>query len=240
MIIHKRSLFLTVVAMAITLIASQRAFAQSAFGGGSGTSDDPYIISTTDHMDQLASDVNNGNEYTGKCFRLVSNLDYSEKTYTPIGVSSQSSSSGYNMFCGLFDGNGHSISNVTISRSNQDGIGLFGVIAAWATIKNLTLGDGSTIEGRYCVGGIVGLSNGYYTGNECGVRGCTVSGGASISGTSEVGGIIGCAGGSIVNCISFASVSGTDRYIQQLHKKQLFCGRWHIRCHRHVRGVSSH
>ena len=213
MIIHKRSLFLTVVAMAITLIASQRAFAQSAFGGGSGTSDDPYIISTTDHMDQLASDVNNGNEYTGKCFRLVSNLDYSEKTYTPIGVSSQSSSSGYNMFCGLFDGNGHSISNVTISRSNQDCIGLFGVIAAWATIKNLTLGDGSTIEGRYCVGGIVGLSNGYYTGNECGVRGCTVSGGASISGTSEVGGIIGCAGGSIVNCISFASVSGTDRYI---------------------------
>ncbi len=37
---------------------ASNAFAQSTFGGGNGTYADPYIISTTDHLDQLAADVN--------------------------------------------------------------------------------------------------------------------------------------------------------------------------------------
>ena len=55
------------------------------FGGGSGTETDPYIISTTDHFDQLAADVNNGNNYENVYFKLMADLDYTNKTFTPVG-----------------------------------------------------------------------------------------------------------------------------------------------------------
>ena len=60
--------------------------------GGSGTSEDPYKISSTSDLNQLAEDVNNGITYQDVYFKLTQNITYStsglsetESNYTPIG-----------------------------------------------------------------------------------------------------------------------------------------------------------
>jgi len=149
--------FLTTI-LALFAIATA---AQAQFGGGSGQSkNDPYIISTTDHLTELANNVNGGNHYRDTYFRLDADLDFTGKTYTVIGTSQT------NDFCGNFNGNGHTISGVQLNRtasaSSSSGIGLFGYFGDTtreAVIENLTLSN-STIKARLAVGGIVGLASG--------------------------------------------------------------------------------
>ena len=165
-------------------------------GGGSGTETDPYIIVTTDELDALADAVNGGDVMNGKHFRLLADLNYSGKPYTPIGTMDS-------RFQGTFDGHGHSINNVVINQPDQDYQGLFAVIHVDGTVKNLVLGAGSSITGGYYVGGIAGFCSGTITG-------CTVSEGVSISGNQYVGGIAGYIVDTLSGCVNKASVSGTN------------------------------
>ena len=174
---------------------------------GSGTEEDPYIIRNTDQMDGLAASVNGGDSKSGQFFRLEADLDYTGKTYTRIGTY------GGAPFSGTFDGNGHTISHVTLNE-NYHFIGLFGY--SKGTVKNLTL-DHSSIhaEGRGTVGGIVGFCDGGT------VTGCYVTENVSISATEEDMGIMGVHGGdnvggivgyayycTVSNCMNFSEVSG--------------------------------
>ncbi len=45
---------------------------------GSGTETDPYEISTAADLQQLATDVNGGNTYSGSYFKVTANIDLSE------------------------------------------------------------------------------------------------------------------------------------------------------------------
>ncbi len=163
-------------------------------GSGSGTEEDPFIIVSTEQMDNLAASVNGGDNKSGVFFRLEADLDYSGKTYTPIGTMAS-------RFDGTFDGYGHSINNVVIDQPDEDRQALFSVIGNNGTITNLVLGAGSSIMGGNYVGGIAGLCGGTITG-------CTVSEGVSISGNKEVGGIAGRIVGTLSGCVNNASVSG--------------------------------
>ena len=165
-------------------------------GGGSGTEEDPYIILTTDELDALAGSVNGGDNKNGEHFRLLVDLDYSGKTYTPIGTMSS-------RFQGTFDGHGHSIKSVIINQPDQDRQALFAVIGNNGTVKNLVLGTGSAITGGYYIGGIAGLCSGTITS-------CSVSEGVSITGNQEVGGIAGRMVGSLSECVNKALVSGSS------------------------------
>lgn len=78
---HRAKTLLLLLLLAMTTAAQ----AQSTFGGGSGTQADPYLIYNTDQLDQLAADVNNGNPYENVWFKLMDDLDYTGKPYTPIG-----------------------------------------------------------------------------------------------------------------------------------------------------------
>jgi hypothetical protein len=46
----------------------------SSFDGGSGTESDPYLISNGAQLAKLAQDVNGGNNYSGKYFRLTADI----------------------------------------------------------------------------------------------------------------------------------------------------------------------
>ena len=61
---HRAKTLLLLLLLAMTTAAQ----AQSTFGGGSGTIYEPYLIYNTDQLDQLAADVNNGNEYENVWF----------------------------------------------------------------------------------------------------------------------------------------------------------------------------
>jgi hypothetical protein len=69
---------------------------------GSGMEESPYEITSTVDLDQLASDVNDGNSYEGKYFVLTKDITYThttdwnnanskESNYTAIGTSSHPS-----------------------------------------------------------------------------------------------------------------------------------------------------
>ena len=95
------------------------------FGGGRGTKSDPYLIQSCAQLAYLAQKVNGGSKYTGKYFRLEADLNLNQRAWTPIGTYGK-------CFSGYFDGNGHSISGLVVSKPlrNQDYAcaGLFGYV----------------------------------------------------------------------------------------------------------------
>ncbi len=170
-----------------------------SYGGGSGEPNDPYLIYTAEHLNTIglipcALD---------KHFMLISDIDmsgYTGSSFNIIGTWE-------NPFKGIFDGNGHTISNFTyISTSTgTDYIGLFGYVGGWeerVEIKNLGLiGPNIDAGTSGAVGSLVSvLSNGTITN-------CYVEGG-SVSGGHDVGGLVGSNGGTITNCYSNVGVSG--------------------------------
>ena len=135
---------------------------------GDGTSDNPYIIYTTAGLDKLASDVNGGNNYAGKYFELGNDIDYSEVPLTLDGGKSNYTAIGkYNgsndimTFSGHFDGKGHTISGIRITKDGggfkYSYQGVFGYIRN-ATVKNVKLTD-TRITAADHIGGIAGFNS---------------------------------------------------------------------------------
>ncbi len=85
----------------------------------------------------------------------------SGKGWQPLGRDTNGATTGCQgaAFNGTFEGNGFMISDLNISRSGQDCVGLFGRIAADSEIRNLTL-RGETVIGESSVGGLVGSGQG--------------------------------------------------------------------------------
>ncbi|WP_146739484.1 hypothetical protein [Pseudoprevotella muciniphila] len=194
---NKTRLYNLMQAFLLTVLAAalpSAAWAQ--FGGGSGTQYSPYIISTTDHMTELANNVNGGNDYKEVFFRLDADLDYSGKTYHVIGYEENNEEGWIYAFRGNFDGNGHTISNVTIGASGRtSAIGLFGILGNGGVVKNLTLGGTSSIKGQANVGGIAGKALGTKI-SKAYVHNCHVESGVTIETKGPaniecIGGIVG-------------------------------------------------
>lgn len=162
---------------------------------GSGSSGDPYIITTADQLAELSTEVYNGTDFSGDYFELGKDIILSG-SWEPIGYYVYGV-----QFAGTFDGKGFTISNLTIgSDSGYDGsyshAGLFGQVASSATIKNLNVSVNiySSVSSSD-----VGALAGYSAGK---IINCTSSGTVSAPG-SCVGGMVGyAAGGSIIGCSS--------------------------------------
>jgi hypothetical protein len=127
-------------------------------------------------------------------------------------------------FTGCLDGGGYEISDLFISRPDEDGIGLFGSVDL-AAIKSLGVTDANVTGHRY-VGSLVGyahehsaVSNSYstgtisgdYVGSLMGYNVGTVSNSyfsGSVTGESYVGGLLGINAGTVSNCYFGGSVNG--------------------------------
>ncbi len=165
-----------------------------SFGGGSGEPSDPYLIYTTEQFNTIGLI----RCIWDKHFLLCANIDLAGFTGTSFNIIGTDFD---NPFTGVFDGNGHKISNFSYTSSDTDSVGLFGYVTG--EINNFGLiypyVDAGTCGG---VGSLVGwLING--TINACYAEE------ASVSGRYWVGGLVGRNGGTITNCYSTASVSGT-------------------------------
>jgi hypothetical protein len=101
------------------------------------------------------------------------------------------------VFSGTFDGNGHTISNITINQPNlYVGVGLFGV--NFGFICDLTI-ENVDVTGYYLIGGVVGMQGGS-------LENITLKGTNTIKGSQGVGGIVGVNFGSISNCAATADI----------------------------------
>ncbi|MCR5353773.1 MAG: hypothetical protein K6D98_05645 [Clostridiales bacterium] len=167
----------------------------SASFDGSGTPDDPYLISSTEDMNKLANLVNNGNMlYSGKSYKLTTDLDFSDTNMIPIGNSEDTP------FMGDFDGDGYAVKNVTITASGSNAtqalcVGLFPYCVN-ATIKNLfVINLDITAQSDYTVyaGGICAYFNTDSNEKDYYIENCSVNAKMNISSKlrSIVGGIVG-------------------------------------------------
>lgn len=129
-------IILTAVAILI-ILACRKLFPDSE------SKDVLYIDSPVSLM-EFAGNVNRGEDYAGVHVILTQDLDMEAITdFEPIG-----SYGGGNYFCGVFDGNGHAIRNLSIVGEGEDAnIGLFGSLGG--TVCNLILED-CYIEGAAC------------------------------------------------------------------------------------------
>jgi len=161
---------------------------------GSGTENDPYIITTAQQLHAVRDDLT-AYYMLGNDVDLTKFLNAEKLGWQPIGTKRINGS-----FTGSLDGNGYKITGLWINNRKNDILGLFGY-AKGATIKNLGVELAAAgITGRNCMGGLIGEQNGGIIEN------CYISG--SISGNDYIGGLIGKQYGTVVNCYTIGSVKG--------------------------------
>ena len=157
---------------------------------GDGDSDSPYLVYTAEELNVIGQIPC----IWDKHFKVMADIDLSQYTGTEFNIIAQ--------FTGVFDGNGHMISNFTYDSNDTGYIGLFGYLTG--AVKDLGLIDPNIDAGTgWYVGSLVGwLSGGTVTG-------CYVEDG-SVTGDYRVGGLVGLNYGTISNCYSASSVSGVS------------------------------
>ena len=146
----------------------------SAFGGGSGSSSDPYLISSAGQLARLAQQVNSGNNFSGVCFRLTGDIDLSGRDWTPVGTDRCG-------FCGTLDGDGHRITGLTAGTRTDPVVlnyGLFLLIGdsqsqtASGIVRNLSVDTRAFVGNANC--GVLAMAN-FGTIENCSVSGTITS-----------------------------------------------------------------
>ena len=221
--------------LAVGLFLAIVSTAQAKYSGGSGTVQDPYQIATA--ADLIALGETSG-DYD-KHFILTADIDldpnlpgrkvFDKAVIAPDADPNTEWSFEGTPFSGVFDGNAHTISNVTIQGGTY--LGLFGRLDGGAVVKDLGVLDvnmtgsgdfvgglggsnatwerkGATVThchstgviwGKNCVGGLIG-------GNYGNLNQCYSD--ATANGDSAVGGLLGFNCGSVSQCYSNSSVKG--------------------------------
>lgn len=198
--IKRANLGLVAVAIWVVLTFSVSAFAR--LYSGSGTEGDPFVISTAAEM----NDIGNNYDDWDKHFLMVNDINLVEYTGTQFNIIGSVATK----FTGVFDGNGHTISNFTYSPPFKDFVGLFRELEGDnAEIKDLGLIDPNVEAGtgpRSWTGALVGRSG---LLGHCQITRCYVKGG-SVRGSYEVGGLVGeNYNGTISQCYATCQVFGT-------------------------------
>ena len=160
----------------------------AAFAGGDGSPGNPYQVASW-------SDLNDVRNNLTASYILATDLNLNSTGYGTYASASANSNSGWlpigdasTRFQGVFDGDGHTIADLNISRSATANIGLFGATNGSATISDLTL-KSANLSGGSRTGGIVGQNQGTITGVHVD--------GSIILATSTAGGIAGETSGNI-------------------------------------------
>ena len=163
-------------------------------------------VSSVQQFQDLATSVNAGDNYTGKTVKLTANLDLQGVSWTPIGTTTHP-------FVGTFDGQGHTITNLTVNVAGSttgNVAGLFGQLGSAdvrGTVKDVHIISGtvqfSSVSSSCSIGSIVGFNNGTIIGcsNAAEVRGNFNN--------ASVGGIAGenTSAGVIQNCYNIGNVT---------------------------------
>jgi filamentous hemagglutinin family protein len=133
-------------------------------------------------------------------------------TFTPIGGIIPAATSPTLGFDGVFEGLGHSISNLLINDSQDEYLGLFSIIGPNGEVSNLGVQSANmTVSGSVFVLGFGFIGDfGILAGeNEGDVYNSYTSGTLSASNTWDIGGLIGNNTGNIQNSYSTAAITAT-------------------------------
>ena len=98
---------------------------KSKYAGGTGTEQDPYLISNNTQLAYACSQINSNDAAAKASYKLTADIDFGGEEWIPIGRSLPSydttnSSTVYTpAFSGTFDGDNHIISNLTIINEDR-------------------------------------------------------------------------------------------------------------------------
>lgn len=179
-----------------------------------------FSISTEAQLRGLAELVNDGNDMSDVTIRLTNDIVLSDENWTPIGEGVRTKgtiTAESTPFRGTFDGQGHTISGLTIKLTTTTGdaaYGLFGVVAG-GTVENLTLLKvNMEVSGSEMAGAVAGMVTQGGTISNCGVGAepGSPSGsndGSTVKSNRGNGGIVGrmTVSGSITDCYNYADVT---------------------------------
>ena len=124
--------------LAVLMFFTLNSFSLVLYAAETGTEESPIQIST-------AQQLQNINSNPSACYKLTANIDLKNVDFTPIGNADSGA------FSGVFDGNGFTVSNLSVSSGKY--AGLFGCNEG--LIKNVTLSNVYVCGTRY-LGGVVG------------------------------------------------------------------------------------
>lgn len=166
------------------------------------------IIYTADELMQ----INSSAEALSQYYVLGNDISFAGKTFTMIGcVTDSDRDSVDNPFRGLFEGAGHTISDVTIDKSgggaeaaNGFQVGLFKSVGSGGIVRNLAAKNITVRAGGGIGGGLVGVNGGTVT--NCYVE-STVT---ALDWNEPCGGMIGFnnAGVTVDGCVAVSNVQG--------------------------------
>ena len=200
----KRALsLLMALVMVVGLLPATVRAADSTLSG-KGTFAEPYQLSSADDLKAFRDLVNGGENPA--CAKLTANIDLDGEEWTPI-----------TRLIGYLDGNGHTISGLTIKGGSYTNTGLIGELNG--SIVNLNLDNVTIIGNATAYGSSVGsLVGKIEVGSVSKIDNCTVSGMVSSAGSGavNVGGLVGYVVGAyqvdttltINNCVSNVTISG--------------------------------
>lgn len=184
--------------------------------GGSGTQDDPWLISTAADLKALADYINSGKaadcdadadvcggigNFHGYYFKQTADIDLQGVEWDPIGYDGEEGS----YFAGNYDGSNYVIRNATFDGKDNDSrncVGIFGWVYQ-GSVSNLHIENvafsSSGFASQY-VGGLAGVVFDSSITN-CSVKNSTLSSARTIRNTTRAGALIASvAGGTIKEC----------------------------------------
>ena len=109
-------------------------------------------------------------------------------------------------FTGSFEGNGHSVTGLTVERPDKDDVGLFGVAGQDSAISNMTITD-ADITGEWNVGALAGQNDGT-------ISQVDIVADANITGVWNVGGLVGVNDGTISGVSVTADLEGRSPLVE--------------------------
>jgi hypothetical protein len=193
----RKSGFMWVIPLLITIFFLSSP-AYSKYSGGTGEPDESYQIARVDDLVLLGKSPDDHDKH----FILTADIDLDpnlpgRKVFDKAVIACDTDPDDPNSmfqgtpFTGIFDGNGHVISHLSIEGTSY--LGLFGQLAG-ADVRNLGLVDVNIIGSGNYVGGLAG-HNDWTTVSRCFSMG-------AISGNEAVGVFVGANSGIIKNCYS--------------------------------------
>lgn len=125
---------------------------------GTGTASSPYLINNEDDLRALAQSTYDGNAQANTYFALTGNITLTE-TWTPIGTEATK-------FCGIFNGQGYTISGISGTGSY---LGLFAYLGGGARVENVNVAAVNLSGGPY-LAGIAAVAD--HTSGQIVIRNC--------------------------------------------------------------------
>lgn len=180
-------------------------------------------ISTPDQLVAFAAAVNAGGEEAAAKAVLTQDIDMKDVAWTPIGNGAYTTANAMTgpAFQGTFDGQGHAVRNLKIvvpaDAAAGSAWGLFGVLKG-ATVRNLTIGEGSSVVSTAAAMTAVGAVAGY--AYEATIENCENRAAIDIQGGGDnvresAGGIVGaiCANENdshILSCTNYGKITSKN------------------------------